>query len=99
LGSLLTLCALARFRGLTSGEIGDTLPLPLHHNAPTGLPINLRVIQQVGNAVAGETLIFWEESKGFQLGGDYAAGADDNGHPEVAGVAYEIDAVDVFGRW
>jgi hypothetical protein len=99
LDSILTLRAPTAFGGLTNGENGNRLPLPFLHNASTGLPINLGVIQQVGKTVAGEPLEFWEEPKRFQLGRDSAAGADDNGHAEVAGVAYEIDDVQVFGRW
>jgi hypothetical protein len=97
LGSLLTLCIPAAFGGLTSGENGNGSPLPLLHDAPTGLPIYLGVIQQVGEAFA--PFIFREKPKRFELRGDGGVGADDDGQPEVAGVAYKIYYVEVFGGW
>ena len=41
--------------------------------------------------------VFREETKSFELRGNLTIGANDDGQPEVAGVAYEIDDVEVFG--
>jgi hypothetical protein len=73
------------------------LPLPLLHEGLTGLPVNFGVIQQVGKTVAGTPFVFGEEPKCFELRVDTGKGADNDGQPEVAGVAYEIDNVEVLG--
>jgi hypothetical protein len=51
----------------------------------------------MGEALA--PFVFREEPKRFELRSNRTIGADDDGQPEVTGVAYEIDDVEVFGGW
>jgi hypothetical protein len=61
------------------------------------LPINLGVIQQMGEAFP--PLVFGEEAKRCELGVDTGKSADNDRQPEVTGVAYEIDNVKVLDGW